>query len=104
MKTTLTPILLHALWILSDRPTYAMYNSLGCSEVSFVVGAVLGCLVQFWVYTDLYTHYSSHNPSIKSGMIRCLARRAETVYDGRSRNKELAHQKETFRRNDYLRK
>ena len=32
------------------------------------------------IHTDLYTHYSSHHhPSVKSGTVRCLGRRAETI-------------------------
>ena len=53
-------------------------------------------------HTDLYTHYSSrHHPQVKSGTVSCLRRRAEMVCDNTNRNEELAHLKDTFKRNGY---
>ena len=54
-------------------------------------------------HTDLYIHYSSHHhPSVKSGTVRCLGSRAETIcVDEISREEELAHLRDTFRGNGY---
>ena len=54
-------------------------------------------------HTDPYTHpFSHHHPSVKSGRVRCLRRKAETVCgDETSREEELAHLRDTFRGNGY---
>lgn len=56
-------------------------------------------------HTDLYTRYTSHHhPSVKAGTVRCLGLRAEEICDGESKEKELIHLRDTFKRNDYLKK
>lgn len=52
-------------------------------------------------HTNLYTHYTSyHHPSVKTGTIKCLKRRAE-ICDGTERMKELQHLKGVFQANGY---
>lgn len=49
----------------------------------------------------MYTHFTSHHPRVKSGTIRCPARRAEKVCDDTEKEKEMLHLHETFKRNGY---
>ena len=45
--------------------------------------------------------HSLYHPRVKSGTIRCPARRAEKVCDDTEKEKEMLHLHETFKRNGY---
>lgn len=47
-------------------------------------------------HTDLHTHYTSHHhPSVKSGTVKCLVKRAEIVCDDITIKEELSYLRET---------
>ena len=53
-------------------------------------------------HTDIYTHFiSHHHPHVKSGMIRCLADRAERICDVNNRQDEFSHIRDTLKENGY---
>ena len=54
------------------------------------------------LHTDRYMNYNSHHHArIKSGIIKCLKTRAETVCDTTRLSGELNHLKQVFRANGY---
>ena len=53
-------------------------------------------------HTDRYTHFTSHHhPRVKTGTIKCLARRAEKICDKENKGKEVTHIRNTFLKNGY---
>ena len=56
-------------------------------------------------HTDRYINFSSHHhPRIKTGVIHCLKRRADSVCDGSTIDQERKHLQDTFEANGYPRR
>ena len=53
-------------------------------------------------HTDRYLNYNSnHHPSIKTGIVKCLAHRARSVCSEENIDKEMHHLQSVFEKNDY---